>query len=62
MTFPLIRSISEMPATRPRPGGLLNMVSKRPQAKPHYAVEGTFGLFGRIQGAFDIGGPIGKDG
>lgn len=44
------------------PGGLLNMVSKRPTATPHYEVEGTFGSFDRIQGAFDIGGPIDKNG
>jgi iron complex outermembrane receptor protein len=44
------------------PGGLLNMVSKRPTDTPHYEVEGTFGSFDRFQGAFDIGGPIDKDG
>jgi iron complex outermembrane receptor protein len=44
------------------PGGLLNMVSKRPTATPHYEVEGVFGSFNRIQGAFDIGGPIDKNG
>ncbi len=44
------------------PGGLVNMVSKRPTATPHYEVEGTFGSFDRIQGAFDIGGPIDKNG
>lgn len=44
------------------PGGLLNMVSKRPTATPHYDVEGTFGSFERIQGAFDIGGPADKNG
>lgn len=43
------------------PGGLLNMVSKRPLWFPHYAVEGTFGSFDRFQGAFDIGGPIDKN-
>ncbi len=39
------------------PGGIVNMISKRPQAAPHYSVEGTFGSFDRYQGAFDIGGP-----
>lgn len=38
------------------------MVSKRPMATPHYEVEGAFGSFDRIQGAFDIGGPIDKNG
>lgn len=44
------------------PGGFINMISKRPTATPHYDVEGTFGSFNRIQGAFDIGGPIDKNG
>ena len=44
------------------PGGLINMVSKRPTATPHYDVEGTFGSFERFQGAFDIGGPVDKNG
>lgn len=44
------------------PGGFINMISKRPIATPHYEVEGTFGSFNRIQGAFDIGGPIDRNG
>jgi iron complex outermembrane receptor protein len=44
------------------PGGLLNMVSKRPTATPQYEVVGTFGSFDRFQGAFDLGGPIDKNG
>jgi iron complex outermembrane recepter protein len=44
------------------PGGLLNLVSKRPTDTPHYEVEGSFGNFDRFQGAFDIGGPIDKNG
>ncbi|WP_298281135.1 TonB-dependent siderophore receptor [uncultured Bradyrhizobium sp.] len=44
------------------PGGLLNMVSKRPTDTPHYEVEGSFGSFDRFQGAFDIGGPVDKNG
>lgn len=44
------------------PGGLLSMISKRPQARAHYEVNGTFGSFDRFQGAFDIGGPIDKNG
>lgn len=43
------------------PGGLINMISKRPQDTPHYSVEGTFGSFNRLQGAFDIGGPVDKN-
>jgi iron complex outermembrane receptor protein len=44
------------------PGGLLNMVSKRPTETPHYEVVGTVGSFERFQGAFDIGGPVAKNG
>jgi iron complex outermembrane receptor protein len=44
------------------PGGLINMVSKRPTSTPQYEVVGTFGSFDRFQGAFDIGGPIDKKG
>jgi iron complex outermembrane recepter protein len=44
------------------PGGLLNMVSKRPTVTPHYDFETTFGNFNYKQGAFDIGGPIDKNG
>ncbi|MBS0267349.1 MAG: TonB-dependent siderophore receptor [Proteobacteria bacterium] len=40
------------------PGGLINMVSKRPLDTPHYEVQGTFGSFDWVEGAFDIGGPI----
>jgi iron complex outermembrane receptor protein len=43
------------------PGGIINMISKRPQASPHYSVEGTFGSYDRLQGAFDIGGPLDKN-
>ncbi|MBE0704114.1 MAG: TonB-dependent siderophore receptor [Afipia sp.] len=44
------------------PGGFLNMVSKRPTATTHYDFETTFGNFNYKQGAFDIGGPIDKNG
>jgi iron complex outermembrane recepter protein len=43
------------------PGGLLNMVSKRPTTTPQYEIQGSFGSFERFQGAFDIGGPIDKN-
>jgi iron complex outermembrane recepter protein len=44
------------------PGGLLNMVSKRPTDTPHYEVQGMYGSFDRFQGAFDVGGPIDSNG
>ena len=44
------------------PGGLLNMVSKRPTAVPQHEIVGTLGSFDRFQGAFDTSGPIDKNG
>jgi iron complex outermembrane recepter protein len=44
------------------PGGLINMVSKRPTATPQGEIVGTFGSFDRFQGAFDTSGPIDKNG
>jgi iron complex outermembrane receptor protein len=38
------------------------MVSKRPTVTPHYDFETTFGNFNYKQGAFDIGGPLDKNG
>lgn len=40
------------------PGGLLNMVSKRPLDTAHLEVQGTLGSFDRTEGAFDVGGPV----
>ncbi|MDQ3773505.1 MAG: TonB-dependent siderophore receptor [Pseudomonadota bacterium] len=44
------------------PGGLVNFVSKRPAAKPFAEVEFETGNFNRLQGAFDLSGPITRDG
>lgn len=44
------------------PGGIINMVSKRPTATPQHEIIGTFGSFNRFQGAFDSSGPIDKNG
>ncbi len=43
------------------PGGILNLVSKRPTETPFGEVQLQTGTFDRIQGAFDIGGPVDKD-
>ena len=43
------------------PGGILNMVSKRPTDTPFGEVSLQTGSFDRIQGAFDVGGPVDKD-
>jgi iron complex outermembrane receptor protein len=44
------------------PGGLINMVSKRPTVTSQYEVVGSIGSFNRFQGAFDFSGPIDKNG
>ncbi|RAI57601.1 TonB-dependent siderophore receptor [Roseicella frigidaeris] len=44
------------------PGGLINMVSKRPTDTPFGEVVFSAGSHGRVQGAFDLGGPASQDG
>jgi iron complex outermembrane receptor protein len=44
------------------PGGLINMISKRPTETFHLEALTTFGSFDRRQGAFDVGGPLDKKG
>jgi len=44
------------------PGGLINMISKRPTATPQHEIIGTFGSFNRFQGAFDSSGPLDRNG
>ncbi|MBE9604712.1 TonB-dependent siderophore receptor [Acetobacteraceae bacterium H6797] len=44
------------------PGGLLNMVSRRPESVPQNEVALQAGSHDRFQGAFDFTGPIGDDG
>lgn len=40
------------------PGGLINMVSKRPTDTPIFEALATTGSFGRLEAGFDAGGPI----
>jgi iron complex outermembrane receptor protein len=40
------------------PGGILNMVSKRPTAERRGEIELQTGSFERLQGAFDVSGPV----
>jgi iron complex outermembrane receptor protein len=44
------------------PGGLVNMVSKRPLATPFREIQLQTGSYGRLQGAFDLSGPIDPQG
>ncbi len=44
-----------------KPGGLINMISKRPQEQAHGEVQVVLGTDQRRQLAFDIGGPVTPD-
>jgi len=43
------------------PGGLVDLISKRPTDQPFGEVVGLVGNADRFQGAFDVGGPVDKD-
>lgn len=44
------------------PGGLINMVSKRPTDTRQNEIVGVLGSFNKFQGAFDTSGPLDKSG
>lgn len=44
------------------PGGLINLVSKRPETDPFGEVEVQVGSYDRYQGQFDLNGPLTDDG
>ncbi|TVQ12822.1 MAG: TonB-dependent siderophore receptor [Leptolyngbya sp. DLM2.Bin27] len=44
------------------PGGIVNIVTKRPLPFPFYNVEATYGSFNTYQGALDFSGPLTEDG
>lgn len=44
------------------PGGTVNLVSKLPTGTPLHQVGFTTGSHGRLQGYFDLGGPLDRDG
>lgn len=43
------------------PGGLINVVSKRPTAQPLGELTFETGSYGRLEGRVDVGGPLGSD-
>ena len=43
------------------PGGLVDIISKRPTREAFGEVVGLVGTADRLQGAFDVGGPVSKD-
>ena len=44
------------------PGGLVNLVTKRPPSTPHHEVVLNYGTENRLQGQLDLGGPLGDSG
>lgn len=47
---------------RAEPGGLVNIVTKKPQAAPRYSVEQMFGSWNTYRTVVDATGPLTKDG
>jgi len=44
------------------PGGIVNVMTKRPKDEPFHEVEALIGQDGRYQGAVDLSGPVDEDG
>lgn len=57
----VLRGPSSVTFGQVKPGGLINMVSKRPQEQAHGEVQVVLGTDQRRQLAFDIGGPVTAD-
>jgi iron complex outermembrane receptor protein len=57
----VLRGPSSITFGQVKPGGLINMVSKRPQEQAHGEVQLVLGSYDRRQLAFDIGGPVTSD-
>ena len=57
----VLRGPSSITFGQVKPGGLINMVSKRPQEQAHGEVQLVLGSYDRRQLAFDIGGPVTPD-
>ncbi len=43
------------------PGGLVNVISKRPTETPFREIEAQYGSFGRVQGNADVSGALGEN-
>lgn len=43
-------------------GGIVDIVSKRPTSDPLREIEVQYGSYGRVQGAFDVSGPLDDEG
>ena len=55
----LLRGPASILFGQAQPGGIVNLVSKRPTSVPFREVILQAGSHGRLQAAFDIGGPVG---
>ncbi|GGB48263.1 ligand-gated channel [Tistrella bauzanensis] len=58
----IVRGPSSVLYGQVSPGGLANLVSKRPQPDAFNEVQLQFGEYGRLQTAFDMTGPLTEDG
>lgn len=45
-----------------QPGGIVNLVTKKPLREPYYFLEGTVGNYGTYRGAIDLSGPLNESG
>lgn len=43
------------------PGGIVNVISKRPTDEPFHEIEGQVGTYSRVQGNVDLSGPIAEN-
>jgi iron complex outermembrane receptor protein len=57
----VVKGASSMLYGQNGPGGLVDLISKRPPAQAFGEIVGQVGSFDRFQGAFDVGGPVTKD-
>jgi len=44
------------------PGGVINLVTKKPLSEPFYEIQAQFGSYGLIRPSFDVSGPLTDDG
>lgn len=58
----ILRGPSSVLYGQSTPGGLINKVAKRPLTTPLYEIQGQLGSQDRLQGGFDLSGPVDKAG
>ena len=45
-----------------QPGGIVNLVTKKPLKEPYYSLQGTISNYDTYRGAFDVSGPLNNSG